>query len=421
MAGDTATTLASFFKTYYRDTMNTDVPNASDMGRMIEAEAREITAGGTSLNVTWNNKSADGVGIGTITDGGDYPAAQYSVPLQYALGLSHIGFTVSFTGHSEAMGTSAKAGWIKKKLAKEKGKELRDKARSLLARFFMWDGTTTWGTIGAVSGTTNGLITPSGIPIHFFQKQEVLTIRDTASGGSEQLTGAAGSGRIVEVDELNGVVYCADVTGAATSDVISLANVYDTTVPNGIRNIVDSGGAIQGVTRTTVGNFMAKAIERDASSAALSPSRVDELRDLVMDQASKRGNYKTRWCGNRKMRRWATLATIGQNRFANLSLSIGNASMTVNDKDGPKEFVEDQYIADGELYAICANALVKAYPEGMKGGYPVENASGGVLWQANASSGAGHADNRFMYWVVRCNLGADDFRCHGKDTNLASP
>ena len=418
MAGDTSTTLANFFKTYYRDVMNSDVPNASNFGRMIEKEAREITAGGTSLNVTWNNESADGVGMGTLTDGGDYPAAQYSVPLQYSLGLSHLAFTVSFTGHAEAMGTSRRAGWLRMKLAKKKGKELRNKARSLLARFFMHDGTTTWGTISSIS--TNA-ITPTGIPIHFFQKQEVVTIRDTASSGSEQLTGGAGSGRITEVDEDAGVFHIADGTGAGANDIISISGIYDTTVPNGIRNLVDSGGTVQGVNRATVGNYMARAIEKDASSAPLSPSRVDELRDAIMDQAEKRGEYRSRWVGNRKMRRWATLATIGQNRFADLDLSIGNAQMQINDKDGRKQFVEESYLPDGELYAVCAPKFVKSYPEGMKGGYPIERQGGGVLWQANASSGAGHADAQFMYWVVRCNLGCDDFRCQGKDTNLASP
>ena len=177
MAGDTSTTLANFFKTYYRDVMNSDVPKASEFGRAIAKEAKEITAGGTSLNVTWNNKSADGVGMGALTDSGDYPGANPSTPLQYTLGLSHTAFTVSFTGHAEAMGTSAKAGWFKKKLAKEKGKELRDKARSYIARCFMHDGTTTWGTITAVSGTTLGYFTVSGIPIHFFQKGEQLTVR----------------------------------------------------------------------------------------------------------------------------------------------------------------------------------------------------------------------------------------------------
>jgi hypothetical protein len=55
------------------------------------------------------------------------------------------------------------------------------------------------------------------------------------------------------------------------------------------------------------------------------------------------------WCGNPKTRRQATASTIGQVRFPGLgSLQVGAPSIKVGDTDGTKEFIEDQYLIDGE-------------------------------------------------------------------------
>lgn len=422
MARDTTTTASNFYKTLYRDFMASDVPMASKLSRTLEKRAKHITAAGTSLNATWQHKSADGVGMTVLSEAGDFAQPVASVPKQMSLGLAHCQFTVGFTGHLEAQGKSKAATWTGD-YVKMKGRELRDKARSVWARFLLHDGTANFGQITAVSGTTNGYITVDTAPIHFYVKQEELTIRDTASSGSEQLTGGAGSGVIQDVDYINGRIYLADVSGAAIGDYVALANFYDSTVPNGIENIASASGTIQGLARATVGNFLAQATYVDAGSTALTADQVDSLRDTVEDIAGTRddGGYNSMWVCDRQMRRWMALATIGYNRFAGLDMTLGTPSMKVGDRDGEKMVIEDPFVRSGKLFAICPDEWVIADPEGMKGGYPVVNGSGGVFFQGNAASGVGHADHKLMYWIWRRNAGCDNFRAQGQRDNIVSP
>lgn len=419
MAGDTRTSATEFFKQVYSQYMGDDQQNASPLWGMVEKVAKKEEVGGRNLDAQWVHQQYEGVGMSALSEGGDYPTAASDLAINPSLGLAHWAFAVDFTGHLEAQGSDREAGWAGD-WKKKKAKALRNRHRSLLARFAMHDGTANWGTVATVSGTTNGFITVSGVPIHFFYPGETLTIRDLTTGGSEQLTGGAGSGLIVDVDYENERVYLADVTGAAAADTIALDGFYDQTVPNGIKNIIDSGGTIQGVNRSTVGNFMYRATEQTTTSA-LSPSDVDALRDAVEDLATTRGlKYKSTWIGNRKMRRWATLATIGQNRFADLDLTLGVPKVKIGDRHGTRDFITDQYIVDGELYVACFEDWIQAYPKKMKGGYPVMNGSS-VLWPATAASGTGYADRRIMYWACRTNLGARCFRTQAKRTGIVSP
>ena len=418
MAKDTTTSLASFFKTKFRHKLGVDLPKASLLARDIDKNARSVEVGGTSLNTTWTNISAEGVGTGALDEGADYPTPLTQTPLQYSLGLAHLAFSVGFTGHTEAMGTSQDMSWIGS-VAKYLEKRLRNYAKVTYARFCVNDGTPNWGvTTGAASGTTNGYFTV-GFPANFVRKGELLTVRDAASGGSETVA----DGTVVEVDAPNSRIYCADVTGVGSGEYVSLAGYYGKTVPNGIRNIVGATGSIQGVTRTTVGNFMTKAVVISSTGKPVTGTSVDELRDMVETEGGIRedGSYTSKWYANQKYRRWATLASAGQARFAGMgSLQLGAASIDVADRDGYKTINEDQYIEDGTLYAVSAKDLIKVAPQGMKGGYPIMNGNS-ILFRANASSGQGHADEQRIYWVIRGNLGCDSFRSQGKDTGRVSP
>jgi len=420
VAGDTTTSAAGFLKQKFSNFLGDDQQHASDLWMMIEKQAGTEEAGGLNQNVKWAHAQYAGVGMKGLSEGGDYPTAQPAKAINPTLGLAHWAFAVDFTGHLSAAGSSSDVSWAgdwQRKL----GKDLRDRQRSLTARFACHDGTANWGQIVAVSGTTNGYMTITGVPIHFFHPGEVVTIRDSASSGTEQLTNAAtGAGKIVEIDYANSRVYLADMTGAAADDYIALSGFYDVTVPNGIKNIIDSAGTIQGIARGTVGNFMYQATEQ-TTTAALSPSDVDLLRDTVQDIASlRKGKYKSQWVGNRKMRRWATLATAGQSRFVDLDLTMGVAEMKIQDRDGRAGLIEDPYILDGELYVASFGKWVKAYPKKLKGGYPVLN-NGSPLWKANAASGSGKADRDILYWACRMNLGCRDFRCQAKRTGITSP
>lgn len=421
MAKDTTTTAANFFKTHQRDFMSSDVPGISPLYGEIERAGKKIEIGGASNQTKWAAKSYDGVGIGSLSEGGDFPTPDSSAAINFTLSCSHLAFSSQWTGHLVAQGSSKRSSWAGD-YVKMKSKEIRNKVRSVIARLAASDGTGNFGQVSAVSGTTNGYITVTGATVHMFNKGETLTIRDAASSGSEQLTGGAGSGLIKDIDYVNNRVYLADVSGANANDYIAISGLYDATVPEGIQSIVAQTGTIQNVNRATVGNYLARAIYQDASSASLASSDVDELRDLVEDvRGLREGSYRSKWCGNRKMRRWAILATIGQNRFAGLdTLQLGTAKMKIGEKSGTQEFMVDQYLTDGDLYCIDPSKWFMAFPEGMKGGYALEN-NGSVFFQATAASGTGHSDSQYVYWIWRGNIGCDDFRAQGRRTNIVSP
>lgn len=422
MAGDTTTSAAGFFHQRFSEHLHKDTRFASDMLREIEGAAQEEIAGGDSLDVKWAHESYEGVGMQSLAEGGDYATADPSHAVQPYLGLSHFSFAVDFTGHLEAQGASNRDGWVDAgSWRQKKARDLRDKRRTLLARFVMRDGSPIWGQVASTSGGVGGYITVTGVSIFCFRKGETLTIRDLASGGSEQLTGGTGAGLIIDVDEELGRVYLNDVSGANPNDYIALAGFYDATVPNGILNIVDSDGTINGMPRGTVGNFMFRAIEQ-VVTGPLGPSDVDILRDAVADRTDQHsdGSYNTKWCGNRQSRQAMTLATIGQNRFTDLDLSMGVAGMKISDRNGTKKFVEDRLFQFGELFACDFRKWLRAVPSGSKGGYPVRNGNS-LFWPATAASGAGYADKRIMYWVERRNWSARDFRCQGKRVGWTSP
>jgi len=423
VAGELVTTLTNFHQTKYRDILNSDVPRASKFSMVVWNRARKIDLGGTSLNTTWAHQTAEGVGFGAMTEGGDYPAAGYDSAENPTLSMTHLAASVMWSGHALAAGNKTR--YDGERLIRKKARALTEQVKKYVARMFMWDGTDILCQAGTVSGTTNGYFTikSGGCPIHFFEPGQVVTFRDAASSGTEQLTNAStGGGRIVAIDPDLGRVYIADMTGGAADDYIAWANCYDATLPNGIRNLIDSGGTVMGINRANAAGAFLRSIEIDHASAAMNHSTVDELRDRVLDQAGLRGEkYATSWVGNRKMRRWATQATVGQNRFADLDLTLGIAQVHVNDKDGRKLFIEDEYIIDGELYAICPEKFVRGAPEGAEGGAePVMNGQS-PLFQATASSGVGYSDSQLQYVVWRGNLGIDEGRCHGKTTSIAAP
>lgn len=422
--GDTTTTLSNFFKQRYRQHMGSEVQRASALTELIAKRGRKIEVGGASLNTIWCHEKGEGVGIAAGTEGGDFPLALPGSALQFSLGLAHIFATVEWTGLSLAMGTGEKNAFFMGNLVKRKAKELKNKVKKFVARQSVWDGTDVLCQVGTVSGTTNGYFTikSGGCPIHFFEIGDKLTARDAASSGTEQLTNAAtGAGVVVDIDYINGRVYLADVSGLAADDYIAWSGFYDATVINGLRGLIDSSGSVQGVNRATAGNFLAQAYELPGASGALTSSLIDELRDTVSDLTDLRdGSYTTVWAGNRKMRRWATLAAVGQNRFADLDLTLGVASIKVGDKDGPKTFIEDPYLIDAEIYAICPEKFVWAYPQGMEGGYFVEN-NGSVIFQKTGATAGNWADAQQSLYVWRGNIGCDDFRCQGKLTTFVSP
>ena len=426
-APDTTTSATRFFKTRFRNYMANYILKAPGLATAIDNAAREEEVSGTSLNTTWPMETVTGVNHGVLGEGSNYVDALPGDAIQFVLGIAHLQWTVQWTGHLEAAGSSEQAGWLGMKMAKKKGNDLKLEAQKTISRYMLHNGSANLCQVGAVSGGVNGYVTiTGGCPIHFFEEGQVIGIFQNTTGSANALTGggtgASAPGRIVQVDQVNGRLYLNDVTGAVANYYIAWINDYDKTVPNGLRNIVDNTGTIAGVNRATVGNLPAQAIVVSNSSGAMGPTFVDKIRDTVLDIAGKRteSGYKSKWCANRQSRRDMTVSTIGQNRFANLDLKMGHAEMEIADKDGDKMMIEEENLPYGELYAVDASKFVKVHPEGMKGGYARTNGDS-VFFTANASSGTGHADSTYMYWIWRGNISADIFVCQGKGTSWVAP
>ncbi len=417
-APDTTTTLNKFFKQPFSNFMGNDLPKASDLAATIEEEAVEETCGGANLDVIFANKYASGVGSGALTEGGAFPESRPSKAFQYTLGLAHMAWTVRWTGHAEAMGESEKMGWIRG-IIKEKSEEIKDQAKRDWARWVLHTGNSYLGQITAIEASgANKYITVDGASIHFYEVGQILTIRDLSTGGSEQLTGS-GDGHVVEVDYVNGRVYLAHTQGAAVADYVAWSGYYDATVPNGLQKIVDDSGTIQGVTRTTVGYFSSQAVDISNGSLPMEWNTPDILRDTVNNVADDRGGRGGAvWVMNREMRRECANATVGQNRFSDLNLKMGVTKMSIDDDGGKKEIIEEKALPFGTMWACVFRHFVKAYPEGMKGGY-AKRVGNSVVLPVYNSDGA-LIDSSQMVWIIRRNIGCRLFRCQGRTTGIVA-
>jgi len=168
MAGELTSTLTNFYQTHYRNILNSDVPRASRVAMKLFNLARKIDLGGTSLNTTWAHQTAEGVGFGALTEGGDYPAAGYDDAENPTLSMTHFASSVMWSGHAIAAGNRSR--YDGQRLIRRKTKALTSQLKKYIARMFMWDGTDILCQVGAVSGTTNGYFTikSGGCPIGNF-------------------------------------------------------------------------------------------------------------------------------------------------------------------------------------------------------------------------------------------------------------
>lgn len=421
--GDTVTSAAQFFKYYYRNHAEKDMQLASELFALFMQRAKSITAGGRDRNATWEFQRNTGVGASALSEGGAYAEPVPSKAVNPALAIVDWSFSSEWTGNVLSMGSSSTARFEPGKWSVGKVREMMDFIKKFVARMAMWDGTANLCQATNVSAGALGYfeILSGACSIQMFEAGMRVTARDASSGGTEQLTNqSTGGGIIVDVDPALGRVYLNDSTGLANNDYIAYYGFYDTTVINGIRNLVSNTGTVQGINRGTGSNAYWRSVVVDNGGDPLGPSAVDLIRDSIKKQNYGRDQGQLVWAGNMKTRRWAALSVVGQVRFASITdLTLGTPKLEIGTGDGTASFVENEFFLDSEIFCFDPTAFVKAFPEGMEGPQLVEWGGSPILPVMDSNGRL--TDKQQISATWRGNFGIDRARCMGKLNNFVSP
>lgn len=423
--GDLVADLQFVKKQFYDKDAKEDVPNASDFSQIMMKKGEKVDLGGLGLNKIFSSRSATGAIMSALTEAGSYPSPGFQSGIKPTLTLSHFVVACGWSGHALAMGTSEQASFQRGSLIEKNLTDMKNTLKKFYARMLMWSGTFILGTTALASGTTGGYITMASgsAPKNYFEAGNYLTLRTASTAGTEKLTNSAtGAGRILQMqDDLDPFrIILQDVTGATAGggDYVAWLNLYDTTAIDGLRSMVDNTGTFMGLDRATGANASMRSYVLNKGSASLSALDPDKLRDEVAVRAELRNSdYKLMWVGSHSARRSFIAATTGQVRFTGLAKQeLGTPGIEVNDRDGTKPFIADQYMIEKEVYVVDPSKIIHGAPEGMEGGQMVENGTGNPIFQVPGSSTWTDAFRSYM--TLRCAAGMIECRYSGKMTTF---
>lgn len=419
ITGDTLTTFTYALKVFQRDKLVSDIPNNVAFFKMIQGNVNRQPVGGRSLTATWAVHQQRNLGWGPLTEGGDFATPRTNNFAAYSLALAHMNIGFEFTGHLEAAGSRPDYAWVVNQ-AEQFAKDTKDAVTRLMAILLMLDGTANLGTISAVS--TNTITLATGQIAHFEIGMR-LTIRDTASGGSEQLTSAQpASGTITDVDYQENKFTIADAAGAVAGDVIALYEFYGTTLPNGLRNIVSNTGTFQGVNRATAGNKFANAWLK-STTVPLTDNLLIETAHYVDKFSRNAKHIGDIMLTDKDSERWYYLSKTDQVRYSGETKMLGGyeAMGVAIGAGGKRWLMADPNAWPGEVVMLGADDLFLMRPTAGNYSGWVENGSGGYLFQKNGSAAGGvMADAKQGWWVERYNIGADNLRNMARVTGYAA-
>lgn len=418
VTGDTLTTANLGLKTFFRKKLIRDIPDEVPFFTAIKDKTKNVTVGGRSLQATWAIETQRGSGYNVFSEGGDLATPRAMAFANYTQTLAHYSVGFEFTGHLEAAGKSDPYTYIGGILMKLTDETKRTMTR-LLGISVMNDGTAVLGQITAIS--TN-VLTIGSTQIAWFEPGMFLTVRDTTTSGSEQLTSAQpASGKITAVDYANSTVEIADATGASVNDYVAIYGLYDQTLIQGIRSLVDNSGTVQGVDRSTAGNEFAESWELAAGGAAISESLIQQLNDLIF-KFSRHKKAPKYYLTDADSVRWAFLSLVGRQRYADTDGMVGGyETVKFHTGDGPRELIKDPNAYPAETYALCLDDFGLLRPETGTGSGWFE-VGGNVLHAKTGSAANGvYADAKQGWWIERIQLICDIFRNQAKLTGYVSP
>ncbi|TFG48514.1 MAG: hypothetical protein E4H38_06365, partial [Gemmatimonadales bacterium] len=406
MTLNTMTTWSEAFQTDYHDVFVKQIYGQSKAATMIRNKGKKRTVGGSSFQAVWASNVTRGMGSSALdTEGGDLAAGIADKADNYTLGVSQSSFSFEVSG--KLLSAARKKGpKFFKNLMDEKMKNTLDNVQFFIAIHMFGDGTGNIGTINAVSGTTNGYITMNAPGIRWFRRGMRITVRDTATSGSEQLTNQVASvaGEIVDEDRENDRIYCRDVAGAAANDYVALFNHYGATAPNGLKNIVSTTGTFQNIDRTAVGGFYAKAWVTDRGAVALAESDFMNLNNKVSQYANNVDSVNVFVTDHASCVDLFT-AIGDRHRYSdNESMDVGFKTLKIHTPDGPKALMPEKLCYPGDVYALNPGKLVEVWPEGEQGGTWFDE-DGNVLRPLTAATGQGYSDAWTASRIIRYNIG----------------
>jgi hypothetical protein len=418
ITGDLLSSANEGLKTYFRKKLSRDIPDNVPFFSIVKDKSQQLTFGGRSLQATWAIETQRGWGLGVHGDGGDFTDARPMAFENYVAALAHYHWTTEFTGHLEAAGRSdpfTYLGNIMKKLSMETQKGMT----RWLGISSMSDGTAVLGRINGIPA--GNVLTLDETQMNYFEVGMYVTVRDTRTGGSEQLTGTLPAGGLITaVDYQNNTITIGDATGAADNDYVALRGLYDQTLMEGIRSLNNNTGTVQGVNRATAGNEWAESWNIDGGTAALSESMVQKANDEILNR-SRNKKYPGIILSDTDSRRWFFGAMVDRHRFADNERMVGGyKSIGFHTGDGTRDFVVDPCAYPGEIHFLDLSTWGIAYPEGQTGGGWYQPGKD-VLLPKPSAAGTGYADAKVMIWITRCQLICDEFRNNAWVDNYTAP
>ena len=390
-----------------------DIDNRVPFLKTIEGRPERPTAG-KSLTATWAAQTGRNLGWDDLTENGDFATPRKGTYKNWSLSPAHVNAGFEVSGHLEAAGTRKDANFFEE-LADKFAMETKKTVTLLLGILIMLDGTANIGTILSIATHTITMDTGNIANVELGMR---LTIRDTASGGSEQLTSSQpASGTVTSVDKPNNKFTVTDATGAAAGDVIAIYEFYGATLPNGIRNMIGNSGTFQGLNRATAGNEFASSPIRSDTGAYGDSMLIQTAHDVLKFSVDSDPSADWLAITDFDSTRWFYLTKQDQVRYTSDTKKIIGGYDTVGlstGGGGTVNLTADPRAWPGETFFMRPKDFSVLRPtSGLVSGW-VENGTGGHLFQKTGSAANGvYADAHQGWWVERRNY------CNDKPRNSA--
>lgn len=396
-------------KTFYVDEVIRDIPDFVPFLKTIRGRTKDRPTGGRSRTATWEVETAANLSWGPLTEAGDFAAPRKGTYKNYSLSLADMSFGFEFSGHLESAGTRKDMNFFME-LGEKFANDTKKTVTRLLGILIMLDGTAVLGTIGALPGSN--VVTMDTGNINNILLGMRLTIRDLASGGTEQLTSAQpASGTVTNVNEVSNQFTVTDISGAAVGDFIAIYEFYGATLPNALRNVVSNTGTFQGIVRTTAGNTFASSPVTTDTSAYGDSMLIGAAHNVL--KFSREEDPTADWLAitDFDSTKWYYLTKMDQVRYTGDQKKIVGGYDTVGISTGGGGTVNltaDKRAWPGEtIITRPQDWFIMRPTSGLKSGW-VENGAGGYLFQKTGSAANGvYADAKQGFWVERLNYGND--------------